>query len=184
MSWFKKLFGKKQHEDTDIYSLVEQLRKDFSMHEEVGAPLAEGEIEAYEEKIGLRLPPSFRFFLSHFGNGAYWLYGCQPLDSTDNPFWLKDVRPNAPAMIPLDGGGAVAKDSLLCLMTEDSNGGSWCWLTSERDSNGEWPLAYYEPMEKRLFYKVPSFVHWLSLLVKNRQEVIRTLDQDERLCLG
>jgi hypothetical protein len=33
--------------------------------------------------------------------------------------------------------------SLVCLMSEDANVGAWCWLTSEKTTNGEWPLAYY-----------------------------------------
>jgi hypothetical protein len=184
MSLFKKLFDKRQSDVIDIHSLVKQLKKDSSQHEGVGDPLTEQQIEAFEKKIGLQAPPSFVVFLRQFGNGAYWLYGCQPMDSTNNPFWLRDLRPDAPSMIPLDGSDPVAKDSLLCLMTEDSNGGSWCWLTSEGSAKDEWPLAYYEFMGEKLFYRVESFNHWLSLLVKNRQEVIRTLDTDDRLCLG
>lgn len=184
MSLFEKLFGKKRCGAMDINSLVKQLKKDSSQHEGVGYPLTEQQVKAFETRIGLQAPPSFVAFLRQFGNGAYWLYGCQPVDSIDNPFWLRDFRPDAPSMIPLDDGDPVAKDSLLCLMTEDSNGGSWCWLTSEGSAEGEWPLAYYEFIKEELFYKVESFDHWLSLLVKHQQEVIRTLDIDDKLGLG
>lgn len=68
-------------------------------------------------------------------------------------------------------------------MTEDSNGGAWCWLTSESDEDGELALAYYDPFKEELFYKVPNFTNWLEILVREKQEIIRILDVDEVLGL-
>jgi len=184
MSLFRRLFGKERSNATDIHSLIKQLKKDSIQHEQVEHPLTAQQIKAFEKETGFQAPPSFSVFLRLFGDGAYWLYGCQPVDSTSNPSWLGDLRHNAPSMMPVDGGNPISKDSLFCLMTEDSNGGAWCWLTSERDADGECPLAYYGFVEKKLFYKVESFTRWLSLLVENREEVIRVLDTDDELCLG
>ena len=66
-------------------------------------------------------------------------------------------------------------------MTEDSNGGAWCWLTSEKKEN-EWALAYY--INQKLHFKVENFTEWLNLLTKNGYEVIRELDTEDELGLG
>jgi len=182
MSFFSRFFRMKRPENTKIESLIKQLKRDMSRHEGVGPPLTTQDVEEFEKRIDLHIPPSFGTFLTKFGDGAYWLYGCQPIDSSKNPFWLRDTRPNAPAQVPLEGAESVEIDTLLCLMTEDSNGGAWCWLTSLRTADGEWPLAYF--MDGKLFYQVESFTRWLAILVRNQQEVIRVLDVEERLDLG
>ena len=146
--------------------------------------MTESEIQKLEGQNGVKFPLSYKTFLQEFGDGAYWLYGRQPMDSATRPFWLKALRPQTPDMIPVDGDNLVPRDSLLCLMTEDSNGGSWCWLTSEPDADGEWPLAYYEQFEGKLFYKVATFADWLNILINNRSEVIRVLDEEGKLDLG
>ena len=86
--------------------------------------------------------------------------------------------------IELVGEKEILANTLLCLMTEDSNGGAWFWLTSEASKNGEWPLAYYSLSDKKLHYKVKNFTEWLKILTKNENEVIRGLDVDEKLGLG
>ena len=78
----------------------------------------------------------------------------------------------------------IKVDSLLCLMSEDSNGGAWCWLTSEETKDGEWPLAYYSLSDKKLHYKVQNFAQRLKILINSKGEVIRELDLDYKLGLG
>jgi hypothetical protein len=172
---------------TNITSLLKKLKSDMKLHESVGPKLTQEEITKLENKLGLKFPPSYKVFLQDFGDGAYWLYGSQPIDTISqihNP-WLKTIRADAPALIPVDQHNQVPRDSILLLMSEDSNGGSWCWLTSKAQADGEWPLAYYEPFNmKTLCYEVPTFASWLSLLIKNRTEVIRVLDKEDRLGLG
>ncbi len=86
--------------------------------------------------------------------------------------------------IELVGEKQIKVDSLLCLMTEDSNGGAWCWLTSEGKDDGEWALAYYSLHDRKLYYKVKDFTEWLRLLVMSKGEVIRELDNENKLGLG
>ncbi|TXD49838.1 hypothetical protein [Polaribacter sp. IC073] len=66
-------------------------------------------------------------------------------------------------------------------MTEDSNGGAWCWLISEEKKDNEWALAYY--IDQKLHYKVENFTEWLNILAKDGYEVIRELDTEEELGL-
>jgi hypothetical protein len=191
MSFFRNLFSKRIGKDDkastrhlDIDSLIKQLSKDKKDHTEIGPRLSIEEIKSFEERSGFHAPPSFSKFLQEFGDGAYWLYSVQPIDSTSRPFWLKKIRPKLPDVIPSDFSSQYEADSLFCLMSEDSNGGSWCWLTNEKDATGEYPLAYYAQFEKKLFYKVASFTDWLQILVSTKSEVIRNLDVEDKLCLG
>jgi hypothetical protein len=168
----------------DIQDSIRSLQEDFNEHEHVFPKLTDEQIAEFARKAQFVVPPSFRIFLKTFGSGAYWLYGCQPLDSAENPFRLRTFQGNLPDMTELDGEQSVPTDSLLCLMTEDSNGGAWCWLTTLQENGGECPLAYWEPSSKKLYYKVESFANWLQLLVTEKNEVIRVLDVEERLGLG
>jgi hypothetical protein len=166
----------------NIHELIARLQSDSAKHEKVGPRLAPEQVQEFEKLSGFKIPPSFAIFLQEFGDGAHWLYQCQPLDSTDSPSWFQDWHENAPDMIPVHDSSTVPKSSLFCLMTEDSNGGAWCWLTSAQDLDGEFPLAYYSG--EQLNFRINTFTDWLELLVENKIEVIRALDVDNRLGLG
>lgn len=183
MSWFSRFF-RQSKQNPPIQELINQLKKDFAQHQDVGKPASDEQIASFEEKTGFQLPPSFRKFVKDFGNGAYWLYGTQPIDSLNQPKWAMEFHQNLTDSVPIDNGNLANKDSLLCLMTEDSNGGSWCWLTEEKSLEEECPLAYLS--SGTLYYKLPSFLEWLTILVNEKQEVIRFLDYDkaDKLELG
>ena len=179
----------------NISTLVEQIK---AIHE--SKPLSDADITNLIQQSGFKLPPSYLVFLAEFGNGdmtnlgSYQIFN-QDIDAPDNVWDFSRAKPDAPDPVPVDGSSPVPKSSLFCLMTEDSNGGSWCWLTSEPDADGEYPLAYYfsgsidddydgENPVQQLFYRVPNFTAWLEMLVRDKQEVIRSLDADFRLHLG
>jgi hypothetical protein len=182
VSWLKRLFGKESNSSDNFQSLIKQLTQDFSQHEEVGPPATPEQVAKFEESTGFSLPTSYRVFVEQFGNGAYWLYGSQPLDSIDNPVWLQDINPNLPDRIKIDEGSDADKNALLCLMTEDSNGGSWCWITNETGPDGDPPIAYFS--FGKLYYRLSSFEEWLKILVSSKTEVIRALDYDKADKLG
>jgi hypothetical protein len=75
----------------EIYSLIEQLKKDVERHEDIGNPLTENAVAIFREQSGFELPISFSVFLREFGDGAYWLYGHQPIDST-----TVTIQPSSP----------------------------------------------------------------------------------------
>ncbi|WP_233269856.1 SMI1/KNR4 family protein [Polaribacter sp. L3A8] len=164
-----------------ISSAIFNLLENFDVHDGVGKKLNDEEIKAIENKLQLDLPTSYKIFLKHFGDGGNWVFS-QYIDSIQNFSWLSNYRNDFSETIELDGGKLLKVNSLLCLMTEDSNGGAWCWLTSEKDTNGEWELAYY--MDNKLHYKVLNFTEWLNILTKEGVEVIRELDLEETLGLG
>jgi hypothetical protein len=171
----------------NISTLVEQIKVAHK-----SKPLSDADIQTLVQQSGFTLPPSYLVFLNEFGNGdtidrgSYQIF-YQDIDAPDNVWEFSRAHPDAPDLVPVNGGSPVPKSSLFCLMTEDSNGGSWCWLTSEPDAEGEYPLAYYfsgEDDVKRLFFTVPNFATWLEILVRDKHEVIRSLDVNYKLSLG
>jgi hypothetical protein len=177
------LFEKSIDFNHPISSSVITLLENFNEHKKVGKKLYEEEIKTIEQKLKLSLPISYKIFLKYFGDGGYWVFN-QAIDNIQNYSWLKDYRKDLNYTIELVGEKSLKVSSLLCLMTEDSNGGAWCWLTSEIKKDGEWPLAYYSFSDKRLHYKVENFIAWLKILTETKYEVIRELDIEEKLGLG
>lgn len=169
--------------ENQMKELIHILNEDSEKHQEIGAKLTYSEIRDVENELGLKLPPSYKQFLKEFGNGAYWLY-MNSIDDIKQKNYLYKYRNYLGKTIELIGDKDYEVDSLLCLMSEDSNGGAWVWLTSENNMDGEWPLAYYSINDKKLHYKVENFVEWLKLLTKNKYEVIRELDVENKLGLG
>lgn len=169
--------------EKQMKELIGVLIKDFNMHENVGSKLSNSEIKEVENELGLKLPSSYKLFLKEFCNGADWLY-LNPIDDIKQNSFLNEYHNDVGETIELLGVKEYKVNSLLCLMTEDSNGGAWVWLTSDNTENGEWPLAYYSLIDKKLHYKVDNFIEWLSILTKCKNEVIRALDVENILGLG
>ena len=169
--------------EKQMKELIRILNADSKQHQEIGPKLTDIEIQEVERKIGLTLPESYKIFLKEFGNGAYWIY-MTSLDDINRFSYLKEYRKELGNTIELVGEKEIEVSTLLSLMTEDSNGGAWVWLTSENLESGEWPLAYYSLSDKKLHYKVKNFTEWLRLLTKCKSEVIRELDVDDKLGLG
>ncbi len=164
-----------------ISAVVTRLHADRDKHEDVGPCLKKSEIQRIERRLDVSLSPSYATFLTEFGDGAYWLYGAQAVDHAHHVDWLPKNRPNVPARVTYQGS-YVASCRLYCLMTEDSNGGAWCWLPDFTDENGEQPLGYYDS-DRTVHFRV-NFVDWLNLLVEHKDEVVRRLDKDGALGLG
>lgn len=172
--------------NAEVSELITQLKTRQTRHKEVGNTLTEAEIVEFEDQTHFRICSSYRVFLRNFGNGARCLYGAQEIDSYEPPLGsMKEYRYRAavgPDLIQIDGEEPVPRESLFTLMTQDSNGGTWFWLTSRPDADDEYPLAYR--MGDTLFCKVANFTEWLRILVMNESEVIRVLDKDDKCGLG
>ena len=177
-----KAIKESSHNKHKISQLLITMLEEFRFHNNVQPILRETEIIEIEKQINLTLPQSYKLFLKYFGDGGNWIY-TNSIDSIRNRSWLSDYRNELNAKIELECK-EIKVDSLLCLMTEDSNGGAWCWLTSEGNKDGEWPLAYYSLSDKKLHYKVKNFTEWLKILTNSKGEVIRELDLDDKLELG
>lgn len=126
-----------------IDSLITILKADMELHIDVAKTVTDAQIKEAELKLGVQLPPSYKTFMKEFGNGANELYIVdQPVNGVHEIHWFSEYRNFVSDTVHTDGFGSFAANSLLCLMTEDSNGGAWCWITTEDNENGEWSLAY------------------------------------------
>ena len=169
----------------EMKALVNILVKDSSKHKGVSPTINKREIKIEEIRLGTKLPDSYKLFLTIFGNGAEWIYRVdQPINGVNQNYggvhWLNDYLPNKPPKVDSDGFGTFETNKLLCLMTENSNGGAWVWITSENTESGEWPLAYYDPFEHKLYYKVKNFKEWIRIATECKDEVIRELDKEHK----
>jgi len=176
------------NQDIEMNVLIGVLKKDNEQHEKVEPVISAIEIQKEEKKIGLSLPNSYKLFLNSFGNGAESIYHIdQPINGVNTKYggihWLGKYRKDLDKEIHSDGFGIFKTNSLLCLMTENSNGGAWVWLTSENSENGEWPLAFYN-MDGKLYYRVENFKEWVRIATKCKGEVIRELEKEYKLNLG
>ncbi|MEE3999986.1 SMI1/KNR4 family protein [Tenacibaculum sp. FZY0031] len=164
-----------------ISKSIVRLLENYHYHENVGKTLTDEEIKVIEEKLNLKLPKSYKLFLKYFGDGGDWVF-VQNIDSIQNGGFYKeyDYHNTLNESVYL-GEEKVMTESLLSLMSEDSNGGAWCWLTHEEKKGNEWSLAYY--MDGCLHYKVKSFTEWLEVAASDK-EVIREYDVEEKLGLG
>ena len=175
--------------DIEMQELIRVLKEDLKYHEKINPKISNQEINKLENDMNIKLPDSYKLFLKEFGNGAESLYHIdQPINGINLEFgtihWFGKFRKNLSEEIETDGFIIYKKDSLLCLMTENSNGGAWVWLTSQPNENGEWPLAYYNIGEGKLYYKINSFKEWIRIATKCKCEVIRELDMEDKLALG
>ena len=171
------------YKDYEISSIIIELLHDSNDHIEINDTLDDFEINTIENRLGFTLPKSYKIFLKYFGDGGEWVYA-NAIDSIQDFSFLKDYRKKLGNTIQLVGERDVKVDALLCLMTEDSNGGAWVWLTDEVKEANEWSLAYYSMTHEKLFYKVENFAAWLKILVVCKNEVISELDKDFILELG
>lgn len=168
-----------------IDSLITILKADMELHIDVANTATDAEIKEAELKLGVQLPPSYKTFVKEFGNGAQELYIVdQPVNGVHEIHWFSEYRNFVPDTVHTDGFGSFAANTLLCLMTEDSNGGAWCWITTENNENGEWSLAYFNIGDEKFYYKVSNFIEWLEIATTCKEEVIRELDVEEILGLG
>ncbi|WP_434036415.1 SMI1/KNR4 family protein [Formosa sp. 4Alg 33] len=165
-----------------ISRLLIAMLEEFQLHNDVQPVLTETELVEIEKQLYLTLPLSYTLFLKYFGDGGNWIYA-NSIGSIRDKSFLSDYRKDLDEEIELDNK-KIKVESLLCLMPEDSNGGAWCWLTSEDTKDGEWPLAYYSISNKKLNYKVQNFTEWLQILINSKGEVIRELDFDDTLGFG
>ena len=175
--------------DLEMQKLIGILKEDLKFHENINSKVTDQELKELENYMNIKLPNSYKLFLKEFGNGAESLYHIdQPINGINMEFgaihWFGKYRISLDEEIETDGFGIYKKDNLLCLMTENSNGGAWVWLTSQKGENGEWPLAYFNIDDGKLYYKLKSFKEWIRIATKCKYEVIRELDKENKLGLG
>lgn len=171
---------KASYTEVEIMDLIIRLTDDYDEHKNIGKKLSDEKISEFEVKKGFNLPNSYKFFLKYFGDGVKHMYNNpnNSIDQIEKIKWLREYNKSVNDKIEIGNEYKINSSSLLCITEEDSQGGIWCWLTSEKNENGEWPLVYYNINDKKINYKVFSFTEWLSILVDNKSEVTKELNRN------
>jgi hypothetical protein len=76
-------------------------------------------------------------------------------------------------------GGKPVKRKHLIPFSLDSNGNEWCFIAENPAADNEYPVAYLNNSDPKLFGQLEHFAAWLKILVANQEEVIRTLYDDD-----
>lgn len=166
-----------------IDELLEQLRAE-GRHETY--PVASiGEVEKTEMAIEHPLPESFKQFVTQFSNGAY-LFELQEVnavgDGNEQIVAVQNItREDEPGeLIPFRDGGETRLNSLAPFGL-DANGNEWCFVVEPRRPENGYDVAYFDTSGRKLYGKLPGFSEWLSVLVREQNEVIRTLYNEDVL---
>ncbi|WP_442265993.1 SMI1/KNR4 family protein [Tenacibaculum sp. ZS6-P6] len=164
---------------TEDYTMEQiiKLLDDYEKHQKIGKKLKNTDIKEFELKLDLIFPKSYITFLEHFGNGGS-VYNNKIL-SIEKPIFLSKYLKTTDRKIEDEDGFKINTNSILCLTSEDSKDGIWCWLTEdESNKNGEWPIAYFNNKEKKLYYGVDNFNQWLDLLLTHKSEISTVISND------
>ncbi|CAM1340360.1 putative Cell wall assembly/cell proliferation coordinating protein, KNR4 [Tenacibaculum amylolyticum] len=159
----KSMYGEEQ----TVMDLIIALTDDHSLHKNIGPKLLKSDIENIEGNLQVTFPSSYKLFLQYFGDGGEHIYGT-PIHSSKKLVLLSDHQKDLGSTVQFENGTTVPTKDLLCLVTNDKNGGAWCWLMNENTDTGEWPLVYFNSKEQKLQYKVDNFTEWLKILVAHK----------------
>lgn len=166
-----------------IDDLIATLREEG--RHETYPPATATDIQKTEEALGKELPDSYKAFIREFSNGAY-LFEIQEVSAVGagNP----QIAPiqnidrigegNPEQRIPFREGGETRFENLVPFGL-DSNGNEWCFIVEGKPPGNEYAVAYLDTSGHKLYGKQSSFAEWLSILVKEQDEVIRTLYDDD-----
>lgn len=166
-----------------IDDLIATLREEG--RHETYPPATATDIQKTEEALGKQLPESYKAFVREFSNGAY-LFEIQEVSAVGagNPQIasiqhidrIGQGEPNE--VIPFREGGETRYGNLVPFGL-DANGNEWCFVVEGKAPGNENAVAYLDTSGRKLYGKQSSFTDWLSILVKEQDEVIRTLYDDD-----
>lgn len=167
----------------NIDELIAKVRSEG--RHETYPPASAADIEKTENALGKKLPDSFKRFVSEFSNGAY-LFEIQEVsavgDGNRQIAAIQDIRGagdgDANEVIPFREGGEARYGDLVPFGL-DSNGNEWCFVADGNPPGNEYAVAYLDTSGRKLYGKQTSFTEWLSILVNEQDEVIRTLYDDD-----
>jgi hypothetical protein len=172
-----------------IEDLIARLRA--TGEHETHPPADEAAVAQTEAALSMRLPPSFRAFVTQFSNGAY-LFSLQEVSAVGAggpqidaiQDIARDGYPAEPGSeVPAGDGESVRADSLVAFSL-DANGNCWCFLADRPSGDGEYEVAYCDTQGPRLVGRLASFETWLDTLIDGQDEVVRALGLADELGLG
>jgi hypothetical protein len=169
----------------DIDALISRLRVEGA--HETHPPASAEDIADTEAAIGVPLPDSFRAFVSRFSNGAY-LFTLQEVSA------VGDGNEQIRAIQDIDRTGKGAPDETILFRESgqtvygdlvpfglDHNANEWCFVAGAGRPANEYAVAYFDTAGRTLYGKLSGFTEWLSILIAEQDEVIRTLYDDDVL---
>jgi len=167
----------------NIDELIARLR-DEGRHETY-APATQADVEKTETALGNELPDSYKRFVSEFSNGAY-LFEIQEVSAVGdgNPqiVAIQNIdrigEGDPDEVIPFREGGETRYGNLVPFGL-DANGNEWCFVVDGEPPGHENAVAYLDTSGRKLYGKQSGFTEWLSILVKEQDEVIRSLYGDD-----
>ena len=119
-------------------------------------PQPEAALLALESKLGVRLPPSYRAFLSHYGAMAIYdctisgIFGGEPLKQGGGSLYFDTRRFRSDWGLP--------SHLLVIQVNEDA---PYCLDTRSPSATGEFPVVSYELGSKRARRIASDFDDWL-----------------------
>ena len=146
-----------------------------------------------EALIGISLPESYRQFVTEFSNGAYLLMlqevsavgdgneQIRPIQDIFHRRWTTGEA-LAPEELEAEIGfreGGTVKRRHLVPFSLDHNGNEWCFVAESLGADNEYPVAYLDNQNPKLFGRLENFAVWLKVLIDGGNEVIRTLYDDD-----
>jgi hypothetical protein len=166
-----------------IEKLIERLHAEGE--HETYPPASPADIEATEAGVGQPLPDSYKEFVSRFSNGAY-LFLVQEVSAVGggNPqiVAIQDIERIGKGLtdevIPFREGGKASYGNLVPFGL-DANGNEWCFIVEPGRPGNEYEVAYFDTSGRKLYGRLSGFTEWLSILVREKDEVIRTLYADD-----
>jgi hypothetical protein len=169
--------------NVSIEDLIDQLNQE-GLHETY--PVASiADIEKTEKAIGKELPQSFKTFLTKFSNGAYVFEiqevsavgdGNEQIVAIQNIYRETDLT--ADDVVPFRDGGETGYGNLVPFGL-DQNANEWCFVVEGSPPGNEYAVAYLDTTGNKLYGRLSGFTEWLSILVEEQNEVIRTLYDDD-----
>lgn len=167
----------------NIDTLIEQLG---TQGEHETYPLASSEdIDKTEAGIAHPLPDSYKQFVGRFSNGAY-LFGVQEVsavgDGNQQIVAIQNIgrvgAGEAEEVISFREGGETRYGNLVPFSL-DSNGNEWCFIVEPGRPSNEYEVAYLDTDGWKLYGRLSGFTEWLLILVREQDEVIRTLYNED-----
>lgn len=130
------------------------------------------EIEAFEAGIGVKLPQSYKQFISEFSNGIF-LLDCEPIGGISEVSPCGQIRkskmiiPDLPDRIWVrETGERFDADRLISLTTFDAAENSndhWVFLCEDGVDRNEYRLGFISQRSKVIVQTLPSFEEWLTI---------------------
>jgi hypothetical protein len=164
-----------------LKALIEQLPA--AGEHETYPPASPTDIATTEGALGRPLPSSYTEFVSTFSNGAY-LFRLQEIsavgDGNSQIAAIQNLQRETAAdeRVPFREGGETLYGNLIPFGL-DANGNEWCFVVEPDRPGNEYEVAYFDTAGRKLYGRLGSFAEWLGILIDRKEEVIRTLYDDD-----